>query len=340
MRNIAVSLTRGFTMIELLLALAIGSLLLTSLTQVVMASKATYRLQHGLSEVQGAGRLALDLLSEDIRMSGFSGCSTSQRHSLQSTLTPSRRESLVNNFQNYALEGLDDYQGDGLRYAADRPFANRSRRSQPVAGTDALIVRRPVGMPLHLLTQSTQTPGYLRVQLTTEDAPWDVGDLVLISDCHRGRLFEVSALRQQNGILEVSYTGTWASQEPGFHPGAQLYRLDTHLYYIRQGSRGFGTSLYLKEGGSNNPPQELIEGAEDLQLLYGVGQRRSRGMALKHFLSATQVESGQLWDQVVSVRLHLRLASLEPHLVPTEADGDGRLRRDFTTLVTLRNRAL
>jgi len=332
---------QGFSLIELMLAMAMGSLILLSLVQVVQASKTVYRVQEGLARLQESGRLAMDVLARDIRMSGFSGCSSNRTNSVGSELDSAEAGSLMSNFQGYRLEGVDDYDGQVPRYADVSPFGNRTASTRPVEGTDVLILRRPVGQPWRLAEPGDHRPGELRVWPVANQAPVEVGDLLLLSDCNRSRIFRATgSSTRQGATVVIRYSGDWATRKPVFQKGTEIYRLEGRMYYVRQGTRGDGNSLYLKEGEDHSPPQELVEGVEDMQILYGVGERRTRGLATRRFLSATEVENEQRWDQVTSVRLQLGFATLQGGLHPDREQNDARLRRDFVALVTLRNRAL
>lgn len=335
--------SQGFTLIELLVSMAIGSMLLLTLTQVVQASKTAYRLQEGLSRLQESGRLAVEMLARDVRMSGFSGCASSQAgNNIRSELFATESETLMSNFQGYRLEGVDDYtDGELARYADSRPFANRSARSRPVTGTDVLILRRPVGEPLRLVADADERVGTLLAR-SAEGGSVEPGDLLLLSDCEHSRVFRATSSGSWNhgALTVVGFQGRWATQEPIFRRGAELYRLETRVYYVRRGVRGDGNSLYLQQGGESSLPQEVLEGVEDLQIRYGVGGYRGRVLAVQRYLDADAVESEGLWEQVVSLHLQLRLATLQRRLGLPGQSTDGRLRRDFTTFVTLRNRAL
>ncbi|HET6563870.1 MAG TPA: PilW family protein [Xanthomonadales bacterium] len=59
------------SLVELLLALALSSLLTITLVQVAMAARSSFRLQEGLAELQENARYFADLLVENISDSGF-----------------------------------------------------------------------------------------------------------------------------------------------------------------------------------------------------------------------------------------------------------------------------
>lgn len=69
---------RGVSLIELMVALAIGSLLILGLVEVFAASRTAYQLSEGLARVQENGRFAIDYLQRDLRMAGHLGCVNDQ----------------------------------------------------------------------------------------------------------------------------------------------------------------------------------------------------------------------------------------------------------------------
>ena len=62
---------RGFTIIEVMVALAIGSVLAIGAITFLASADQANRLQSALSGLSVSGRFGLDQLSRDIRMSGY-----------------------------------------------------------------------------------------------------------------------------------------------------------------------------------------------------------------------------------------------------------------------------
>ena len=65
---------RGFSLIELLLTLAIGLALVLGVTQIFMAANSTYRAQSASAGMQEDARFVLSKLLQEIRMVGVFGC--------------------------------------------------------------------------------------------------------------------------------------------------------------------------------------------------------------------------------------------------------------------------
>jgi type IV pilus assembly protein PilW len=64
----------GLSLVELLVAIALGLLILLGVISIFSASRGNYQFQQSSSAVQESGRIALEVMSRDIRMTGFSGC--------------------------------------------------------------------------------------------------------------------------------------------------------------------------------------------------------------------------------------------------------------------------
>src|SRR5262245_26501007 len=65
---------RGFTVVELMVAMAISLILLAGVLAVVYASKVTYRQNERVARLQENGRAAVELMLQDMRAGGFHGC--------------------------------------------------------------------------------------------------------------------------------------------------------------------------------------------------------------------------------------------------------------------------
>jgi type IV pilus assembly protein PilW len=62
---------QGFSIVELMIALALGSLITLAAVQLFSTNQRTFQLQQGLTDVQEQGRFALDYISRDLRLMGL-----------------------------------------------------------------------------------------------------------------------------------------------------------------------------------------------------------------------------------------------------------------------------
>ncbi|MGB1447888.1 MAG: PilW family protein, partial [Arenicellales bacterium] len=65
---------RGVTLVELMIALAIGLLVTVAMLKVYVDASRMYRFNEGLARVQENGRFGLEFIRRDARVAGFWGC--------------------------------------------------------------------------------------------------------------------------------------------------------------------------------------------------------------------------------------------------------------------------
>ena len=65
---------RGVTLVELMVALALGLLITVAMLKVYVDASGLYRFNEGLARVQENGRFALEFIRRDARVAGFWGC--------------------------------------------------------------------------------------------------------------------------------------------------------------------------------------------------------------------------------------------------------------------------
>lgn len=93
---------RGFTLVELLIALAISLFLLAALIQIMASSTQTYRAHEGVSRIQEGGRFAIEIIGRQIRNAGYHSNSVSQN------LGPNLANWPLNQAASYAIDGANN----------------------------------------------------------------------------------------------------------------------------------------------------------------------------------------------------------------------------------------
>jgi type IV pilus assembly protein PilW len=128
----------GLTLIELMVALAIGSLLMIGAVTVFVQSRATFRVSDSVARLQENGRYVLDRLEPDVRMAGYFGL-TSRAGSIKGRASSSAPAGIgpQDCETNWAinLESPLEASDDGYPWDCD---ANGTA----VATSDTFVVRR------------------------------------------------------------------------------------------------------------------------------------------------------------------------------------------------------
>jgi type IV pilus assembly protein PilW len=349
---------RGLSLVEIMVALAVGAVLLTGVIQIYASTKATYRLQDNLARLQENGRFALDFLTRDVRMAGYHGCSNFG----EITNTLNNPSSLEHNF-TVGLTGYDDV-GDPA------PTALSVFDYNPVAGTDVIVIRRNSDDPVRVVKNNSSAQLFAEVLSQVPGGCSDgtnkvsglcATDILMVSDCVKSRIFQVGNLQVTGNPPDVNIThpasgspgnalsswgGASAPAEEQFSDDAEIVRIGTYAYYIRD---NIDTGLPVLMRYDSEEELELVEGVEDMQVSYGEDTDGDRTADVYR-----DADPDLDWSAVVSVRIHLLLRSKDNNLTNAPMDyvfngatvagsslpaSDRYLRREFTATVAVRNRA-
>lgn len=331
----------GLSLVELMVAMAIGLVLLGGIYQAFFSSTTTYESQQGSARLQESGRFAISVIGKEIRLAGYFGC-LSNVSTLTNTLN--NATTFLNNFA-VGIEGFEAVSAT----AWDRALP--ASLTSPLGGNDILTLRSVD--PTTRVTITTAMPDSSADLKTTPPAagapaPLADGDIVMISDCQNAAVFQVTNYTVANGNV-VHNTGALspgnATKNLGspFGAGAEITRMNVTSFYLANNPQG-QPALYRVIGAGT--PEELAEGVERMQLLYGVDTNNDR--VLDAYVAANAVTN---WDQVLSVRVALLLrspsevAKAELDTASYDLNGslydppdDRRMRQVLTTTVSLRNR--
>lgn len=343
--------TKGFSLVELMIALAIGLSLLLVISYAYVGSKQTFRLQDTLSRMQENARFVFETMGYDVRMAGFTGCG----NTATATNTLNNSTDWDKNILTTPLVG---YEGGVSTFP------------EGVAGSvlrgDSLTILRGDGSDY---TIASHTPTAASIQLT---ANHDIkqGEILIVTDCQHTAVFQMTNVNNNNTIAVVDH-GSGGSTSPGnctkglghpllcttngteytFSPGSKILRMSAANYHIRNNANGepalYRTRLAANTSGNSvRLNEELAEGIEDMQITYGVDTINTPPKAADQYVTANAVAD---WSKVLSVRISLLLASVGTDAYTTEPQQylyngttttptDRRLRKVFDTTIAVRNR--
>lgn len=362
---------RGLSLIEVMIALLIGSILMLALVQVFSASRAAYQASEGMARVQENARFAMDYLQRDLRMAGHFGCVNDQAH----LLTPG---ALVNHFAASAgfpvsVRGYDatgSAPGDTVNLAT--PAAGWSP-SLPTAldalgaspGSDIIELRYlgSQGVPVDAITHPTTAT----TRIDVPSARWGaltfdgVANPVAfaIADCSFVDLFPATVVNSAAGT--VTLNGTIDRYTPQPAGQTMLYRAESLVYYVAPGASG-ARSLWRARADNSGAytatgREELVEGIESLQFIYGLDRVTAVDTTapsgyIDDYQSASGVtNTAEQWRRVGTVQVGMLASS--PNLAAsaqaaagrevmgvafTVPAGDTHFRATYETTVALRNR--
>ncbi|HFC53864.1 MAG TPA: prepilin-type N-terminal cleavage/methylation domain-containing protein, partial [Gammaproteobacteria bacterium] len=309
----------GFTLVEMMVAIAVGMIVIAGIGNVFIKTKRASALQEELARMQENSRYALHLLDGEIRNAGYLGC----RHT--SSIDAEYLDVGTGYLDNFAV-AIEGYEAQGT--APDTPFTMDSASTSwdgtppppPLNGiqfapdSDVVVVRYAHGAGLALASDKQLNSNVLVNNISLEANSCSDGstrysglcpnDQVIISDCERARLFTIATPTLSGGVLTIpdasgtSWVGENNSTVSFTKADSTLFEARTVAFFVKRNSRDGITvpSLYRKVGNGN--AQELVEGVENIQIAYGE-DGNGDGVA-DRYVAAHQITS---FSNVVSVRL-------------------------------------
>ncbi len=327
---------RGLSLVELMIAITLGLILMTGVTQLFISSKETYQSQQASSRVQETGRLAMEMLGRDIRMAGYTGFRGRNVGVDNRLPTPDYVKDFNNGLSVYAASTSV---GTGL---------------DALAGTNVLVIRGALEGETSALIRPPEDGVFTVVSRSTKLNACAAGgtsfnglcgeDDLIIADASKVVVFRPVGLAVNGGNLEITYDGTWGESyidvRTYFDRGAQIGVAKTKTYFIRRGASG-QPSLFVRE--NHDAAQELLEGVANIALRYN--RRDSAGT----YENAAGKLDG-VWgsaNSIASIQLELLVASVEDNVVDEKqvytfngvdvTATDYRFNQVFSSTIALRN---
>lgn len=314
---------QGVTLLETLIAAAMSIFLLAGMLQIMSGTRQTNRLEEALTDLQETGRFAIDALAETISYRGFQGCM------IPSTLSVTDEDTINWNNVLYTQPLALNFPSTNLAQTSLRAFeinasgnwtpnpnsspsntdiaALKNSARTPLAGTDVISIQYadPNGTPLSANMSSASSD----VIFANPALSFAQNDLVFIGDCALGDLFRVSNLPSATSPTALEHRishNTANSLRRAYTTDAQIRTFHVDTFFVADTGRNNIRSnniyaLYKYDATGNT--QEMIEGVENLQILYG--EQSADGSIAYRKAS----DAGLNMRKVVSVQLGLLVSS-------------------------------
>jgi len=325
--NRAMRYQHGLSLIELMIASAIGLLLLTGLTMIfVNSSEANRELQKTAQQIEN-GRYAIDLLANDLRLAGFYGhfydieaipapatvppdpCATASAVELRKTLW-------------YPVQG---YAGtiDSVAPASDTAPNVSSTTCAALSaanlkkGSDVLVIRRADTNALAPTAAAASGVYYLQASATEAEIQAGTGAVV-------------GTTKKADGVTTATIYLSNGAVTP---PAAPIRKFRVHVYFVApcsvgngaggvcNGSAGEDTIPTLKrlEMGSGGAFTivPLVEGIDYLKVEYGIDDSPSTVNLATGYSGDSNVDryeptpTGAEWTSVIGARIYVLARNTE-----------------------------
>lgn len=248
-------LPHGYSLVELMVALAIGLVILVVLLTLVVSSSGNTKSNQRTSDLQTTGRYALDLLKREVREAGARGFTLAQPNTPTTTITPVTLECLET---GASAGSFVSNIGQGIWGADDsNPFSSTCIPAANYLQGDVLVIRKT--------GPSAVTPG--------------AGAFYFRSNYATGEIFHgtstVACPSPISGYTAPYNTAPCVSGNPGVD--LKDFPVREYVYYISPSTSALQSApalwrVSLQQSGDSAPgtfvPELVASGVEQMQIQY------------------------------------------------------------------------
>lgn len=298
---------RGVTLVELMIAITIGSIIMIGISSVYTSSKRSYKLQEEFSRLQENGRFAINHITRFVRSAGYSGCA-SGLGTIESIMNPS--ESLTWQFatgvEGYDFDGsepgqsitlpathtpLTDSTTDHAKWTATTSSTTLADPTgtagdllghtySPIANTDILVSRTADGAGIEVSQDNNSGQVFVAcpagtIERTCPDGNASYcgfceGDPVAVSDCQEAHVFQITNNQATGNPPAGKKEVNLVHSQGGSTPGNSQSLLNKKLNEGDEVMR-VSTKVFYVGKGINGPSLFMKQGDNDgLELVEGV----------------------------------------------------------------------
>ncbi len=308
----------GLTMIELMIAVLLSVFVTAAVIKMFTGSNKSRHLQENIARLQENGRFAMDFIIADTRMAGHWGpCNN-----------------LTTNNLNTSGVGVDNFGGTNIITAVDN---DSNSANDIIDGTDAIVLRAINYQIDGIKLTSAMTARSSSLSIPSVNT-LNHNDLALVAapSCNSSDIFQITN-NPSGGAINHAAGGaspgnTSADLSVAYPVDSEVYQLNFTTYSIRTGVNGRPSLFRRVNNGSH---EELVEGIENMQILYG--EDSDSDGSVDYYVSAGDITD---MNKVKSIRTTLKVATLDDNLSISFAAppfNDRRIRRTFTSTTTIRN---
>ena len=285
---------RGFTLVELMVTVAMTAMLVAAMYALFGDQEKLYATEEQIIQMQQNARVAMEMLSRDVRMAGFWGCGSTSIGRFKNTVRNDDGKLL---FRMVPVGGLNNLTS-GNDYGAK-------------AGTDLLVLSYANEDDNSRIDQEMNNSS-ADLHLTQKGI-LNIGDIAIVSDCTYTSVFQITNLNDSGRSLVHNTNKGGGNPDPAndtkdlghiYEPGSRVYKISQKYSWLtpagelKVASGGFDTGAYAWQ--PNLQVATIAENIQDLQFEYGVDTDGNGSPDA--WQNASQVLN---WDQVVAVRIYV-----------------------------------
>ena len=317
---------KGYTLVEIMIALALGALLLAGSLEIYSTARASWADQRLGAVVVENGRVMSQVLRSSFSGAGYWGCIPDSNDKLYIDVTPG-----ADTLYPYLHADPNSQASDlGISRSVSSDIITIYSASSASQATTCAVDPDDAGACPTAIVLNGADAADRQIKFNVDGHDFISGDTIVLSNCSQATAVQVAAV---NSSTVLTYEPTSCGSGTAgctYDPQTSVMKLDVRRFYLADNGRG-GESFYLQLNSGDEV--ELVEGIENFLMRYGLDSQTESGGgfsagsdgSVEQYVTRSGV--GGNWDKVLAVKFEYTITSL----------GNNPVMRDFSTVATIRN---
>lgn len=337
----------GFSLVELMVAMAIGIFIIGALGAAYLTGRQAYRSQDVNSRLQEAMRYAFEAMSYEIRMAGYTGCGGIHDVPVKSIACGSGTCPPNVGMEDGTFQPIAVY----TITSAGAGWTNNPAGITPLKGTNVISIRRMNECGASLV--GNYDPNNANVQISSATScGFNEGDVLMITNCSKTDIFRAENVSSGGGKITIAhsqgkhYNSATKLPDSPFGPDSQIAKFKWTAFYVALNAKGI-PALYSVDMSCAAPKdctQELAEDIYDIQAKIGI-DADSNGALDGAYKAPVDVGVAE-WSKASSLVLTLSARSKDDGVATQTSAAyqfngasvtDRRLKQSLSSTVGVRN---
>lgn len=325
----------GLSIIEVMITLVLGLFIIGGVLYTFLSTRTAYISNDAIARIQEDGRMAMERLAREIRQAGFLGCANSldvAPRIISATLPPT-----------FAA-------GDGVRVFDNGVGWNNTTGIVRVAGTDVIELKGMSSCTAKL--DGNMTADNANIQIVSNPCGWTAGTVLVIADCTNMDIFTANSVSKVSGKDTISHSSSVNTDNKlskAYGKEAIIFGYGEKTFFIGMHPTLNLPMLYeTSYNGTVTTANDVVANVYDMQVLAARIDTNADSAPDSTVTSTGSPPAlgGVTWPQALSLQVRFSVRSESdnagPSSLPYTFNGaavtDKRIKRDFTTVIGIRNR--
>lgn len=330
----------GISIIEVMITLTLGLFIIGGVIYTYLSSRTVFASNDAVAKIQEDGRTAMERLTRGIRQAGFMGCSNSLDITPRVIADPDKDGNTAEHVTYAAGDGIRAFD-NGVGWVNPTAIAR-------IVGTDVIQIKGLSTCTAKLT--GNMTADNANIQIGTNSCGWSAGQILVIADCTNVDVF--AATNVSSGSVTIAHANSANTDNKlskAYGKEAMIFGYGEKTFFVGMHPTLNLPMLYeVAYDGATTTANDVVANVYDQQVLAVQTDTNADSAPDSTVVStgAPPALGAVTWSQAVGLQVRFSVRSESDKAGPASATytfngasvTDNRIKRDFTTVIGIRNR--